>query len=98
MGLLSEGSPLDWTETERLKEHVRENGIEQFIQLYHSLKDRQGDILRWGDEVEYLIVKLDHHGHRATVSLSALPLLAALNQKEKDDPTGYLLLSYVTYF
>lgn len=51
MGLLSEGSPLSWEETKKLSKHVREHGIEQFINLYRRLKDRTGDILKWGDEV-----------------------------------------------
>lgn len=51
MGLLTEGSPLSWEETKKLSEHVRKHGIEQFINLYRRLKDRTGDILKWGDEV-----------------------------------------------
>lgn len=51
MGLLTEGSPLSWEETKKLSKHVREHGIEQFINLYRRLKDRTGDILKWGDEV-----------------------------------------------
>lgn len=51
MGLLSEGSPLSWPETKALADHVRKHGIIQFINLYKLLKDRQGDILKWGDEV-----------------------------------------------
>lgn len=51
MGLLTEGSPLSWEETKKLSKHVRDHGIEQFINLYRRLKDRHGDILKWGDEV-----------------------------------------------
>lgn len=53
MGLLSEGNPLPWDKTKELAEHVRKHGIIQFINLYHRLKDRQGDVLKWGDEVSY---------------------------------------------
>lgn len=51
MGLLSEGSPLSWDETKALAEHVRQHGIEQFINLYCKLQERTGDVLKWGDEV-----------------------------------------------
>lgn len=51
MGLLSKGEPLNWEETKALADHVREHGITQFINIYHNLKDRQGDCLKWGDEV-----------------------------------------------
>lgn len=43
MGLLTEGSPLSWEETKKLRDHVRKHGIQQFINLFARLKDRQGD-------------------------------------------------------
>lgn len=88
MGLLSEGSPLSWEETKALAQHVREHGIEQFINLYARLRDRQGDMLKWGDEVEYIIVRFDDERKAAQVSLRAREMLAVLNEKEAADPQG----------
>lgn len=88
MGLLSEGSPLSWEETKALAQHVREHGIEQFINLYARLRDRQGDMLKWGDEVEYIIVRFDDERKAAQVSLRAREMLAVLNEKEAADPEG----------
>lgn len=51
MVLLTGSSPLTWEETKELSQHVREHGIKQFINIYRKLKDRQGDVLKWGDEV-----------------------------------------------
>lgn len=51
MGLLTEGSPLTWTETKALSKHVQDHGIEQFIRHFVRLRDRTGDVLKWGDEV-----------------------------------------------
>lgn len=86
MGLLTEGSPLSWAETKKLTDHVRHHGIIQFINLYKQLRDRQGDVLKWGDEVEYIIVKLDHEKKAAKVSLRANEILAQLNVKEQENP------------
>ncbi|XP_063373572.1 glutamate--cysteine ligase [Cydia amplana] len=86
MGLLTEGSPLSWEETKALAEHVRNHGIEQFINLYSKLRDRRGDVLKWGDEVEYIIVKFDDENQKATVSLRADELLPQLQEKELSDP------------
>ncbi|EEB12269.1 glutamate--cysteine ligase, putative [Pediculus humanus corporis] len=86
MGLLTEGSPLTWEETRDLADHVREHGITQFINLYHKLKDRQGDFLKWGDEVEYMIVKFDHERKTARLSLRAQEILPILQEPEKNDP------------
>lgn len=86
MGLLTEGNPLSWEETKKHAKHVREHGIEQFIHLYKRLKDRQGDMLKWGDEVEYILVKFNDDKKKAQVSLRAQEVLAKLNQKELDNP------------
>ena len=51
MGLLSQGSPLSWEETQRHADHVRLHGILQFLHIYHAVKDRHKDVLKWGDEV-----------------------------------------------
>ncbi|XP_028130655.1 glutamate--cysteine ligase [Diabrotica virgifera virgifera] len=88
MGLLTEGSPLSWEETKKHAQHVREHGITQFINLYKKLRDREGDILKWGDEVEYIIVKFFDDKKEAKVSLRSHELLTILNQKEQDDPNG----------
>lgn len=86
MGLLSEGSPLDWDETKKWATHVKTNGIEQFINLYKRLQSRQGDSLKWGDEVEYIIVRFDDEKKIAQVSLRAKEVLPILRQPEADDP------------
>lgn len=86
MGLLSEGSPLSWEETKKLSDHVRKHGVIQFINLYKRLRDRQGDVLKWGDEVEYILVKFDDDAKTAKLSLRAMEILRILNEKENEDP------------
>lgn len=88
MGLLTEGSPLSWEETKKLADHVKQHGVTQFINLYKRLRDRKGDVLKWGDEVEYIIVKFDDESKTAKVSLRAQEILAALNEKEHADPAN----------
>ena len=86
MGLLSEGSPLSWDETKKWARHVQTNGIQQFINFYKKLQNREGDSLKWGDEVEYIVVKFDHDNRRAHVSLRAQEVLPILRQPENDNP------------
>lgn len=52
MGLLTVGQPLSWEKTKRLADHVRFHGVEQFVNLYGQVVDRNGDALKWGDEVK----------------------------------------------
>ncbi|CAJ0960141.1 unnamed protein product, partial [Mesorhabditis belari] len=83
MGLLTKGSPLSWSETVPYVEYIKKHGIAQFINLYHRLKSRQGDQLKWGDEIEYTIVKFDHDGKKVRVSLRAEELLGRLSAEEE---------------
>jgi hypothetical protein len=51
MGLLYLGTPLTWDQTKQYADHVREHGIIQFLHTWDRVKDRCGDELLWGDEV-----------------------------------------------
>jgi hypothetical protein len=45
-------------------------------------------VLKWGDEVEYMIIKFDDEKQTAKVSLRAIEILDELQEKELQDPTG----------
>ncbi|CAD6192123.1 unnamed protein product [Caenorhabditis auriculariae] len=83
MGLLTKGSPLSWEETVPYIEYIKKHGIAQFINLYHRLKSRQGDQLKWGDEVEYTILKFDDENKKVRVSCRAEELLSRLSAEEE---------------
>uniref|UniRef100_A0A5F8GGB7 Glutamate--cysteine ligase n=1 Tax=Monodelphis domestica TaxID=13616 RepID=A0A5F8GGB7_MONDO len=87
MGLLSQGSPLSWEETKRHADHVRRHGILQFLHIYHAVKERHKDVLKWGDEVEYMLVSFDHQNKKARVVLNGEEILEALQEKgERKNP------------
>uniref|UniRef100_A0A8B9ZMH1 Glutamate--cysteine ligase n=1 Tax=Anas zonorhyncha TaxID=75864 RepID=A0A8B9ZMH1_9AVES len=87
MGLLSQGSPLSWEETRRHAEHVRKHGILQFLHIYRALRDRHKDVLKWGDEVEYMLVKFDHENKKVRLLLCGEEVLQTLQDKgEKINP------------
>lgn len=83
MGLLTLGTPLSWNEIVPYVEYIKEHGIAQFIALYHRLKGREGDQLKWGDEIEYTIVKFDDDAKKVRVSLRAEELLNQLQAGEE---------------
>ncbi|TRY63874.1 hypothetical protein TCAL_00880 [Tigriopus californicus] len=82
MGLLSEGRPLEWSETQSHANHVRQHGIVQFIRMFREIEQRQGDVLKWGDEIEYNVIHLDPNQQVARVSLRAQELLRQLQEPE----------------
>ena len=82
MGLLSKGTPLPWEQAKQYADHVRRNGIEQFLHIYECNKSRSGDPFVWGDEVEYMLVSLDHVKKTARLSLRAASVLDELQREE----------------
>jgi len=53
MGLLVVGTPLAWEDSKAYIEHVKYEGISQFIALYDRLKGKPEEPLLWGDEVSF---------------------------------------------
>ncbi|PPQ68044.1 hypothetical protein CVT25_014505 [Psilocybe cyanescens] len=78
MGLLYLGTPLVWEEAKKYADHVRNHGIAQFLHIWDRLKDRQGDELLWGDEVEYMVISFDDKEKNAKLSLRQTEILAKL--------------------
>ncbi|THH19838.1 hypothetical protein EW146_g1373 [Bondarzewia mesenterica] len=78
MGLLSVGTPLTWDEAKPYVEHVHYHGITQFLNIWDRLKDRCGDELLWGDEVEYMVISFDPESKNAVLSLRQTEILAQL--------------------
>ena len=51
MGLLKNGEPMAWFDALPLVPYVKQHGIQQFIIIYNKVKDRENDVLKWGEEV-----------------------------------------------
>lgn len=88
MGLLTAGTPLDWPDSKPYREKVKTDGVEQFLHVFHAAKDFHEHGLKWGDEVEYLLLNIDDQAERATLSLRAPELLAILQMEEHSQPEG----------
>lgn len=86
MGLLTLGHPLPWEETKEYTQYIREHGIEQFLHIYKKLNDRRNDCLKWGDEVEFVIVRFDHENKKVQLLLKAHELLPILEEPEQKNP------------
>lgn len=78
MGLLPIGEPLSWEETKKHSVQARRRGIEQFIKLYSCFKQRNDDPFKYGDEVEYSLVRFDHKQKRVYLLRKADMLLKEL--------------------
>ncbi|KAK7035478.1 glutamate--cysteine ligase [Paramarasmius palmivorus] len=87
MGLLYLGTPLTWHDAKKYSDHVRYHGITQFLHIWDRLKDKNGDELLWGDEVEYMVISFDHEERNAKLSLRQTEILAKLSAIVKDIST-----------
>ncbi|KAF8443157.1 glutamate-cysteine ligase-domain-containing protein [Boletus edulis BED1] len=84
MGLLNLGTPLTWEEISKYADHVREHGITQFLHMWDRAKDRHGDELLWGDEIEYMVIALDDKKKNAKLSLRQSEVLTKLSKSMSD--------------
>ncbi|KZP05503.1 hypothetical protein FIBSPDRAFT_805693, partial [Athelia psychrophila] len=88
MGLLYLGTALTWEESKKYADHVRTHGITQFLHTWDRLKDRQGDELLWGDEIEYMVISFDKEAKNAKLSLRQTEILAKLGSIVSDISAG----------
>jgi glutamate--cysteine ligase catalytic subunit len=85
MGLLSQGTPLPWSEAKRYADHIRSHGIQQFLNTYRHNKDNgvRGALL-WGDEVEYMLIQFDDAQNNVMLSLRGYDVLQTLMEDEEE--------------
>ncbi|KAJ7593919.1 glutamate-cysteine ligase catalytic subunit [Mycena floridula] len=84
MGLLNLGTPLTWDDAKKYADHIRFHGITQFLHTWDRLKDRHGDELLWGDEIEYMVVAFDNEHKNAKLSLRQTEILKKLSEIVSD--------------
>ncbi|KAK7930773.1 hypothetical protein WMY93_007168 [Mugilogobius chulae] len=73
MGLLSQGSPLNWEETKKYADHIRKHGIIQFLNIYNK--------------VEYMLMEWDDKDEKVRLVLRTAEVLEALQEQgEKINP------------
>lgn len=88
MGLLSSGTPLRWEASARLRARVAADGVAQFLAVFRAARGFRNNELKWGDEVEYMLVRMDHDAEVALLSLDAPALIAELQRHEHATPAG----------
>lgn len=67
MGFLEVGAPLTWAENELLREQIKRDGLTQLLHIYNINRAREDTDLKWGDEVEFTLVHLDHESRKASI-------------------------------
>ena len=83
MGLLIEGQPLKWEQMKKYRSYIKKHGAIQFLNIWKRYKDRSQDKFYWGDEVEALVVSMDHEKRSTSISLRAHEILEDLHKLQQ---------------
>ena len=73
---------MDWPEAKKNADHVRRWGIQQLLAIWKRAKGKERDALRWGDEIEYLVVTFEEERRKVRLSLRQADILKALAEDE----------------
>lgn len=85
MGFLAAGLPVPFEDSKEHLKYVRKHGVLQFIAAYKKVMDSSGDVLFWGDEVEYALLEKVGQGEERTVKLSLTGIEVMTNLKTLED-------------
>jgi glutamate--cysteine ligase catalytic subunit len=85
MGFLTDGKTLDWPDAQKHIRYIKEHGIIQFLNTFKKFKDRQDNVLLWGDEIEYFLVEFDDMNKKVLLSLRGTSVLDQLENLLKQD-------------
>jgi glutamate--cysteine ligase catalytic subunit len=69
MDTLPERTLLGYKETKKYASHIKMQGILYLIDQYQKHKDRRDDLTMWGDEIEYMLLHVDHQENTAKLLL-----------------------------
>jgi glutamate--cysteine ligase catalytic subunit len=83
MGLLVVGTPLNWVASKKHHVHVKKHGVIQFLNIWKALKEKKWSQFLWGDEVESMLITVDHDQKVARICLRAAEVLAQLEAASK---------------
>ncbi|PIK50773.1 putative glutamate--cysteine ligase catalytic subunit isoform X2 [Apostichopus japonicus] len=81
-----EGTLLSWEDTQKYADHVRKQGVKQFIRIYHKVKDRSCETFKWGDETEHMLISLDHSERKAFLLLNSMDGIPLVQKSASKDP------------
>lgn len=76
------GRPLTWEESLEHLQYVREHGVLQFLHTHDALQGLVKPELKWGEEMEFGIFKVDHARRSVALSLRGDEVRALLTSKE----------------
>ncbi len=65
-------------------DYIKRHGVKQVINTFQRYKDRTHDSLKWGDEVEYVVVDFHDTDRRVRVCLRGPEILEQLQVAEND--------------
>ena len=87
MGLLTDKLtlPLPYIEATKYHKHVQLHGVIQFINNFLKNKDREDPVFKWGDEIEYSIVRFDHENNKVLLCSRTEHIIPITDEREEEE-------------
>ena len=87
MGLLTDKVtlPLPYIKAVKHHKHVQLHGVIQFINNFLKNKDREDPVFKWGDEIEYCIVRFDHEKKKVQLCSRTEHIIPITDLREEEE-------------
>ena len=86
MVLINPGELMSWEEIKQNIDIFRERAVNELLKIFDKFKGIQNDPFKWGDEVEFSLIKFDHKEKKAYLLLKALDFFNNLQNLKETDP------------
>jgi len=80
MVAVNQGEVLYWTEIKKNLDSIRAKQVDQLLKIYNKHKDIKDDPFKWGDEMEFSLVKFDHENKKCYLLLKAEEFFKHIDQ------------------
>ena len=80
-----ESEILSWLEIKENLEKIRAKQVKQLIRIYNKHKHLTNDPFKWGDEVEFSLIKFDHENKKCHLLLKSKKILEQIKRLGKTE-------------
>jgi glutamate--cysteine ligase catalytic subunit len=81
---ISTSEYLDWAEIEQNLDELKARALDELVRIYNNSKDLDNYPFKFGDEIEFSLVKLDHSRKKVYLLLKAASLFDAINKSREE--------------
>jgi len=81
---ISTSEYLDWPEIEQILDVLKAKALDELVRIYHNAKDFDNYPFKFGDEIEFSLVKFNHSKKKVHLLLKAETLFDVINKSREE--------------